>query len=256
MNYAETAKEIRKTVLKMIFSAQVSHIGSNFSCIDILTVLYEKLDPKKDKLIISKGWVAASSYALGVRKGYLPQEAIDTFCDGQSKYIGLLEPLGVFGAEFAGGSMGMGTAAAVAYAWSKKQFNEPGRIVVLESDGGMQVGINWESLWFADQHKLNNLTLIIDKNNFQAMSTTEDILNMKRLYGKLKEFGCEVFQIDGHNFNEIELALSCNSEKPIAIIANTIKGKGWKRAENNNLFHYLHLSDEDYKEALNELNST
>ena len=257
VNHAEIAKEIRKTVLSMIYRAQVSHVGSNFSAIDILTVLYSKANFKKDKLIVSKGWIAASIYAFGVKYGLCPQEAIDTFCDGKSKYIGLIEPLGFFGAEFAGGSMGLGLSAAVGYALSKKLKGEEGTIFVLMSDGEMQCGTTWESALIAKQYKLSNLFVIVDFNYLQAMGKVEDILDIEPLRYKFSDFGWDAFETNGHDYELLENAIDQSqqyaTENPRIMIARTTKGKGVSFIENNNLYHYAKLTEEDYQKALKEL---
>ncbi len=270
MNYKEIAKEIRRTVLSMIHKAQVSHIGSNFSAIDIFTVLYSKADFKKDKLVVSKGWIAASIYAFGVKYGLCPQEAVDTFCDGKSKYIGLIEPLGFFGAEIAGGSMGLGLPGAVGLALGKKLKGEEGRVYVLMSDGELQCGTTWESALIAAHHKLNNLMVIVDYNGLQAMGRIEDILNLTNyeagryvfdleekeydLQKKFESFGWHVCKVPGHDYKLLEDRLKfMPTDGPKLVIANTIKGKGVSFMENQNLYHYKQLSDEEYKKAIEEL---
>lgn len=261
-DYSKIAKEARKKVLDMIYKAQSSHIGSNFSCIDILSVLYDIADVDKDlkenrdRVVISKGWVAAAIYYFLSEKGIIPKEDLETFCQPGSKYIGLVEP-NVRGVEAAGGSMGFGLPFGVGFALAKKTKKEKGKVFVLMGDGEVAIGTTWESALIAAHHKLNNLVLIIDANNLQAMGKVEDVLNIEPLKEKWSSFGWNVLEIDGHNFSEIEQALknACSTEeKPSAIIARTIKGKGVNFMENNNIYHYKVLSDEEYKKALQELN--
>lgn len=249
MDYKEIARQARIKVLDLIYRAQTSHVGSNFSAIDILTVLFEKMDLDKDRFILSAGWKAASLYYFLWRKGRITEKELNSYCMPNSKWIGLAEPVHK-DIIYAGGSMSQGLAAGCALAWSKKKRNQDGKVYVLESDGGMQAGITWEAAWFADQHKLNNLVLIIDKNGFQAMKETDKILSMKRLKQKLQAFGWRVFEINGHDYKEIETALNVNSGTPFCVIANTIKGKGIPMWENNNLWHYAQIKDEDYQYAL------
>ena len=138
--YKKIANDARKKVLEMIYRAQSSHIGSNFSCIDILSVLFGRMDLKKDKFIASKGWVAASVYYFLAQKGVIPAADLERYCQpGEEEYIGLVEPRGVFGMEFAGGSMGYGLPAGVGFALAKKLNREEGNIHVLMSDGEMQI---------------------------------------------------------------------------------------------------------------------
>ena len=260
-DYKKIATEVRKTVLRMIYEAQTSHIGSNFSCVDILTVLYsiahvdKDLKEDRDRIVISKGWVAATIYVLLAEKGIIPKEDLETYCKEGSAYIGLVEP-SVRGIEAAGGSMGFGLPFGVGFALAKKLKKEQGKVFVLLSDGEMQIGTTWESALIAAHHKLNNLFVIVDANELQAMGKVKDILNIDPLVDKWKAFGWEVRVIDGHNFKEIEKSLTdspLHKEKPIIIIAKTIKGKGVSFMEGDNVYHYKQLSDSEYKRAISEL---
>src|SRR3989344_673159 len=139
-NYKKIATEARKTVLTMVYKAQSSHEGSNLSSIDILTVLFDKMDVKRDKFIASKGWVAASVYYFLAQRGIIPKEDLERYWKpGEEKYIGLVEPHGVFGLEFASGSMGFGLPAGVGFALAKKMDKDSGKVHVLMSDGEMQI---------------------------------------------------------------------------------------------------------------------
>ena len=260
-NYKKIANEARKTVLRLIFEAQSSHLGSNFSAIDILAVLYnianldKDLKDDRDRIVISKGWVAASAYYFLAKKGVISESDLETYCKKDSKYIGLLEPT-VRGIEAAGGSMGFGLPFGVGFSIAKKIKKEKGKSFVLMSDGEMQIGTTWESALIASHHGLDNLFVVVDKNDLQAMGKVENILNIEPLAGKWREFGWEVREIDGHNFEEIETALTTPSDKkkPVIIIAKTIKGKGVSFLERNNLYHYKAPSEEEYIKALSELN--
>ena len=262
INYKKIANETRKTVLRLIYQAQSSHIGSNFSCVDILVVLYnianidKDLKEDRDRIVISKGWVAATVYVLLAEKGIIPKEDLETYYQDGSPYIGLLEPT-VRGVEAAGGSMGMGLPFGIGFALAKKIKREAGRIFVLMSDGEMDCGTTWESALIAAHHKLDNLYVVIDANNLQAMGRVDEILNIEPLKNKWESFGWEVKEIDGHNYEQIEKALtepSIKQKKPVVVIARTIKGKGVSFMENNNLYHYKMLSEDEYQRALEELN--
>src|SRR3989344_1116289 len=149
-DYQTIARAARKRVLEMVYKAQSSHIGSNFSSIDILAVLFEKMDMKKDKFIASKGWVAASVYYFLAEKGIIPKEDLERYClPDEKEYIGLVEPHHKFGLEFAGGSMGYGLPGGVGFALAKKLNNESGKIHVLMSDGEMKIGTTWEVILIA-----------------------------------------------------------------------------------------------------------
>ncbi len=254
-NYSEIAKNARLKTLEMIYKAQTSHIGSNFSCVDIAAVLYENSDLSKDKIIWSKGWAAATAYYFLAEKGVIPKEDLDSFCQGDSKYIGLVEP-SVKGIDFAGGSMGMGLPAGTGFALAKKLKKEEGQIFVIMSDGEMQIGMTWESAMIANHHNLNNLIVIVDCNQFQAMGKTNEILNIEPLAEKWQSFGWDVKAIDGHDFQEIEKAIKTKNQKPLVIIAKTTKGKGVSFMEENNMYHYKQISEDEHNRALEELQNS
>lgn len=247
--YKQKANDARLKVLDMIFKGQSSHIGSNFSCIDILTVLFEKIDLKKDKIVFSKGWVAASAYYFLSKKGLIESSDLDTFCQEGSPLIGLVEP-NIPGIEAAGGSMGYGLPFAVGFALAKKLKGEEGKVYVLMSDGEMAIGTTWESALIATKHKLDNLVILIDSNGYQAMGKVEDVLPSNFPYDTGK-----TNNVDGHDYDEIERALTVvgSTDKPCFINFHTIKGKGVSFMENNNLYHYKNLTQEEYDNAKKEL---
>lgn len=242
----EKARLARLKVLDMVYKAQSSHLGSNFSCIDILTLIFEKAELPADKVIVSKGWVAASVYYFLAQKGVIPEADLERFCgETEEQYIGLLEPT-VEGVHFAGGSMGYGLPAAVGFALAKKMRGEDGTIYCLLSDGEVQIGTFWESMLLATQHKLDNLVVIVDNNGLQAMGHTDDILRIKLPFNSVP--------VDGHDFEEMERVISNqNFGMPTLIDAITVKGKGVRFMEGNNLFHYKAPNQAEYEEALGEL---
>lgn len=255
-DYKAIATAARKKVLGMIFKAQSSHIGSNFSSIDILAVLFEKMDRGKDKFIASKGWVAAAVYYFLAEKGIIPKEHLERYCLPEEKeYIGLVEPHHKFGLEFAGGSMGYGLPAGVGFALAKKLNNDSGKIHILMSDGEMQIGTTWEAILIAKQHNLANLVAWIDNNKLQAMGPTEEIVNIEPLDRRVEAFGWAVQRINGHDYAAMESALqNLSIDKPNMVICDTIKGKGVSFMENENLYHYKMLSNEEFENAAKELN--
>jgi len=254
-NYKKIATEARKKVLELIYKTQTSHIGSNFSCIDLLTVIFEKADLDKNKIILSKGWAAASLYYFLWRKGRITKEELNSYCQPGSKFIGLAEPI-IPEIPAAGGSMGFGLPFGVGFALAKKIKKEEGKIYVLMSDGEMQIGITWESALIGAHHKLDNLVVMVDFNGLQAMGKVKEILNIEPLKDKWEAFGWEVREIDGHNFEEIEKALtaSVREGKPTVVIAHTKKGSGGESAcnifEDKIEWHYRHVDEKTYKLAL------
>jgi transketolase len=248
MNYKDEAKKARIKVLEMVWKAQSSHIGSNFSVIDIFTVLFDKVDFTTDHVILSAGWKAASFYYFLAQKGVIPEADLDTYCQEGSKYIGLTEP-GIPGVLFAGGSMGMGLPAAVGFALSKKLKKEEGTVYCVMSDGEVAIGTTWEALLIARQHELTNLVILIDQNGFQAMGKTENIL--------FSGDGIENVHVDGHKHEDIAYWLNNAKDRiysPTVIACKTIKGKGVSFMENDNSWHYRNIPDDLYQKALIELN--
>jgi transketolase len=260
--YKEIARLARIKTISMIYVAQTSHVGSCLSVIDILAVLYmgvvknldKDLKQERDRVVLSKGWAAASLYYFLAEKGVIPTEDLETYCMPGSKYIGLAEPF-VRGVEAAGGAMGHGLPMATGMAFGAKRAEEEWHTYVVMSDGEMDSGTTWESALFAAHHKLDNLTVIIDYNKWQAIGRTNEVLNLEPLGNKWKAFGWEVLEIDGHNYQEIEQALNHRANgKPVAIIAHTVKGSGGDTAcdifEDKLEWHYRNIDETTYKEAI------
>ena len=251
--YKEKARQARLKVLEMIFEAQTSHIASNLSCVDILTVLFDKIDLDKDKFILSAGWKAATLYYFLFTKGKITEKELFSYCKSGSKFIGLAEPI-IPEIPFSGGSMQMGMPASIGFALALKLEKKEGTIHCLISDGELQGGMIWESALLANQYKLNNLIVWIDYNELQAMGRTSDILTVEPLRDKWLAFGWNVFEIDGHNFEAIEHVIGAGHlASPTIVIAHTIKGKGVSFMENQNIYHYKAPSKEEYKLAMEEL---
>ncbi len=259
INYKEKAREARLKVLEMIHLAGTSHIGSNFSCMDIMTVIFSKINLDKhlkenrDRFVLSKGWVAASLYFFLSEKGVIPKKDLEEYCIGDSKYIGLAEPE-IRGVEVAGGAMGHGLPNAVGMALAAKRGGEKWKTYVLLSDGELDCGTTWECAAIAAHNKLDNLIVIVDSNGFQAMGTKEEVLNMEPLPDKWKAFNWNVVEIDGHDLKQIEKALVNKKKgKPLVVIARTIKGKGVSFFERKLEWHYKNVDKENYEKARAEL---
>ena len=248
-NYAQIALESRKKVLELVYKAGTSHIGSLMGCADIMAVLMEKVDFDKDKFVACKSWVAALLYYHLWRKGRITLEELDSYCIGDSKFVGLVEPV-TKDIPFGIGSMGMGFPAAVGFALSKKLKGEEGTVYCLMSDGELNCGTTWEASLIAAHHKLDNLVVVIEMNGFQAMGKTEDVL---RSY--FPERGWVVTEVDGHDYDALERKSLFHKGfgQPHVILAKTTKGKGVSFMENNNLWHYAQVKDGDYKKAMDEL---
>ena len=258
------AARIRRQTLEMITRAGAGHIGSNFSIVDILTVLYNnalKTDskhpqwPLRDRFILSKGHACASLYAILAEKDFFPKSWLDKFYLEGGLLAGHATHT-VPGVEVSTGALGHGLPIACGMALCAKLDRKKWRVFCLISDGELDEGSVWEALLFAPHHKLDNLTLIIDYNKIQALGNTNEVLNLEPLQKKLTAFNWKVREIDGHNFNEIKQTLTSvpfKDDSPSCIIANTIKGKGVSFMENKLEWHYRCPDETELSKAIQEL---
>lgn len=260
----ELAKKIRVISLKMIHYSGSGHIGSILSMADILAYLYEnvmKYKPsnpnweERDIFILSKGHATAGLYIVLAEKGFFPKEWLARYHVDKGKLSGHASHY-VPGIEVSTGSLGHGLPIGIGYAIHFKKNNKKNKVFVLLGDGELNEGSNFEALLFAPHHNLDNLKIIIDSNKIQAMGRCENVLNMEPLAQKILDFGWEVIEINGHNFEEIEKAFNKilkESGKPSCIIVNTIKGKGVSFLENTVESHYYKVTEELLKKAYKEL---
>ena len=261
---------VRCNILKMIHAAKSGHPGGSLSCVEILSVLYNKImfvpkewkkSPefaKRDRFILSKGHASAALYSVLAQKGFFPIDELLTFrklgtrLQGHPSTRTELE-----GIEVSTGSLGQGLSMATGVALALKLNNNPASVFVLLGDGEMQEGSVWEALMSAAHKKLDNLIIVIDKNKLQIDGNTDDVKSLEPLDKKLEAFGWEAKEVDGHNEIDLENAFieAKKSTKPFAIIANTIKGKGVSFMENNAGWHGKAPNDDELKLALEELNA-
>lgn len=242
----------------MIHKAGSSHIGSNLSVIDIATVLYDvinidsELKPDRDRVIWSKGWAAATAYYFLADKGIIDDDTLATYGQPGSTMLGLVER-GCRGIEASTGSMGHGLPIGAGFALGARLAHAKWKTYVIMSDGEMNCGTTWESAALAAHHHLSNLVVIVDVNGLQAMGSTTEVLNMHPLKDKWEAFGWEVRTVDGHDHIEIKKALvypPLTPNKPLCILAETIKGKGVPFMEGLNLWHYKNIDAEAYQRAI------
>lgn len=264
---AEQAKIIRNLVLDMIFRAKSAHLGCSFSIVDILVALYFgeilRIDPTKpdwedrDRFILSKGHACVALYATLATKGFFPLNKLEQYgTDGST--IGDHNTLGSLpGIETTNGSLGHGLPIGIGMALAAKKDGRSSRIFVLVGDGELQEGSNWEALMFAGFHKIDNLVLIIDNNNLETLGNTNKILSLEPLDKKIESFGWIVKKIDGHSFRNMTEVLHFHlrpyDEKPLAIIADTTKGKGVSFMENDYIWHSQCPNQKEYELAKKEL---
>jgi transketolase len=256
------ARKARRDVLQMSYRGQAPHLGSSLSCVDLLTFLYHRYlhihspeDPTRDRFILSKGHAISALYALLAQRGFFPEQLLETFNLDGSALPEHPTPGCVPGIELATGSLGHGLSVGTGLALSAKIQGQSYRTVVLVSDGECNEGSTWEAALFAPKHHLTHLTVIVDYNKWQATGRTDDILELAPLADKWRAFGWHTLEIDGHSFEKIEQALLAPSpaQKPKAIVAHTIKGKGVSFMEDDNNWHYRIPSTEELAKAFLEL---
>lgn len=243
----QLAKQIRMHALNMVHDGKASHIGSALSIADILAVLYNSIlrhDSTKpdwaqrDRFILSKGHACVAVYAVLAECGYFPKEQLKTYGNDHSWLMNHISHK-VKGVEFSTGSLGHGLPYGVGKALAAKSKQENWNVYVLLSDGELDEGSNWEALMFAAHHRLTNLTVIIDYNKLQSLDTVSNTLTLEPLAQKLKAFGCDVKEVDGHNHKILSTILRVrNDTKPTVVIAHTTKGKGVSFMENSVEWHY------------------
>ena len=262
----ELCRQNRCNIIKAVYCAKSGHIGGGLSSVDILTVLYAKVMKKfpqwdksphhneRDRFVLSKGHASASLYAVLAQNGYFPEAELMTFRKLGSRLQGHPNTH-LPGVEVPTGSLGQGLSMACGIAIALKLDKNPAHVFTLLGDGELQEGSCWEAFMHAPHRGLNNLTVIIDRNNLQIDGQTDKIKNLNPLDKKFEAFNWDVKIIDGHNVEEIyeELEKSKKADKPTVIIANTTKGKGVSFMENNCGWHGKAPDDEDCKRALEEL---
>jgi transketolase len=246
------AKETRRNIIKMVYNAQSGHIGGALSAADILTVLYHKSMGKDDRFVLSKGHASAALYSVLSQCGEFPD--LMTYRKFGSKLQGH-PTLACPGVQVATGSLGQGLSIACGIAMALKLDKNPAKVFVLLGDGELQEGSVWEGFMHGAHRNLDNIIAIIDRNNLQIDGCTENIKSIGDLDAKLKAFGWETQEIDGHDLGAIYNALETAKKltKPSAIIANTIKGKGVSFMENNASWHGTAPKKEEYERAMEEL---
>jgi len=261
----EISTNVRKGILSLVYNTKGPHLGSAFSCVEVLVALYWRFlnvsskypdGPNRDKFIFSKGHASPALYAVLHEAGFLTDNDIDGFAVNG----GIFEQhpnLDISrGVEVSTGSLGHGLSVGAGMALAAKRDNLTNRVCVLISDGELNEGSIWEAVLFSAHHKLSNLLLIIDYNKMQALGFTKDTLELDPLRAKFEAFGWACSEVDGHHLSSIIEALDrfpFNSEKPSVVIAHTVKGKGVSFMENSLHWHYSCPNENECSLAFDEL---
>ena len=264
----ESAKNVRRNIIKMIHNAKSGHPGGSLSGADILTVLYQKClnipsdwekSPNfenRDRFILSKGHASPLLYSILAEHKLIDENELMTFRKLNSRLQGHPSRIyNVQGVEVSTGSLGQGLSLACGIAMGLKLDKKPANVIVYLGDGELQEGSCWEAFMQAAHRNLDNMIAIVDRNMLQIDGSTEKVMALGDVGVKLRAFGWDVIEINGHDFNEIYNAveLGKKSSKPFAIVAHTIKGKGVSFMENQAGWHGKAPNDEQLAQALEEL---
>ena len=266
-NIKNFATNVRKNILDMAVCAGASsaHFGGALSITEIISILFshqmkiDRKDPKweeRDRFILSKGHACLAYYAALCEVGYISKEELKTFEKNDTNLLGHPVINRNLGIDFSNGSLGMGLSLGIGVAISSKKKKKDFNVYVIIGDGECNEGSVWEAAMAAPNYNLNNLYAIIDKNNFQQTGSNKEIMNVESLKDKWSSFGWHTAELDGHNIQELYnfFENSKQIQKPKALIANTVKGKGFSFSENNNDWHHSVLTKSFFEKALNELN--
>ncbi len=259
----KTAARIRMSALEMVYRSQSGHLGGSFSAADIIAALYfykmrvrpeEPRWPDRDRFVLSKGHAAPALYAALAMRGFFdPAECgrlrrPDSFLQGATSF---LTP----GVDMTSGPLGQGLSAAVGIACAAKIQKKPYRTYVIIGDGESQEGAIWEGMMEGSRFKLDNLTCFLDKNGVQMNGTTDEIMPVGDPAAKARAFGWEVREIDGNSMEEIVAVLDEERvpDKPLFVVAHTVKGKGVSFMEGDYHWHGKAPNEAEYALAMEEL---
>jgi transketolase len=246
----ERSKHLRRLIVRALDGGGRGHIGSSMSLVEIMRVLYDDvlryrpLEPKwheRDRMILSKGHGCLALYVLLADKGFIPVEALDTFCRRDSILGGHPEAAKIPGVEASTGSLGHGLSFGLGMALAARIERRDTRVFVVMGDGEINEGSVWEAALCAGKHRLTHLTAIIDYNKVQSAGPTREIQDLEPLTDKWRAFGFAVEEVDGHDvaaLSSLFRRLPLASDRPSAIICHTVKGKGLPFAEHDANWHH------------------
>ena len=261
----EFAHRIRLELLKELGARGFGHIGGSLSIVDVLAVLYSgemNIDPKRpdwddrDKLVMSKGHAGPALYAALALKGYFPLEWLATLNQPGTRLPSHCDRRLTPGVDMTTGSLGQGGSIAIGLAMAQKMNGKSSRVYLITGDGELNEGQIWEAAMFAPQHKLDNLTWMVDYNKKQLDGTTEEVLDLGDVGAKFREFGWHVQVINGNDVEAVAAALELarrETGKPSCIVLNTIKGAGVPCVECIALNHHIVVDETFVAQAVAEL---
>jgi transketolase len=259
------ARKARIELVRMFGEGKAHHYGGSLSCIDILAALYfykmnysiaNWQDSQRDRFIMGKGHSVPAQYIMLAMLGIIQFDELKTIKQFGSRLQGHPDINKTPGIEAPTGSLGQGLSFANGIALAARFDNRKFRLYVMLGDGELQEGQIWESLMTTNHYKLSNITIIVDRNKYQSQGSIDDLMSIEPLDEKFRSFGWHTSRVDGHDMRAICTALDevDSIDKPCAIIADTIKGKGVSFLENTYKYHNYSLNHEEFERAMRELN--
>jgi transketolase len=261
---AAVANDLRRLVITTLCHTQAGHPGGSLSAAEILTGLFfsvMRIDPQhpdweeRDRFILSKGHAAPVYYAALTRRGYFPEEMLQTY-DELDSLLQAHPDMHCPGLDMSSGSLGQGLSVGLGMALGARLHGLPSRIFVLLGDGELQEGQVWEAAMAAPKFGLDNLVAIVDQNRIQLMGDTAQIMPIEPVSAKWRAFRWNVIEVDGHDAAAIVDACAAARQvkgQPTVVIARTVKGKGVSFMENTHLWHSATVTEDLQEKALAEL---
>jgi len=262
------AREIRRDIIRMTYTAAIGHPGGSLSVTDLLTaLLFHELRidpahpdaPERDRLVLSKGHAAPALYAALSLRGYLPREELLTLRQLGSRLQGHVDRNKLPFVEASTGCLGQGIGMAVGMALDARLAHRPSRVYAVLGDGECQAGPTWEALMAGGHYRLSNLVAILDRNGLETDGPTESIMGIEPIADKFRAFRYHTLEIDGHDFRQILGALAearRTTDGPTAIVARTVKGKGVSFMEGQHSFHGKAPNKAEAEKAMAELGTS
>lgn len=264
MNLRTISKNIRKEIIELYWIAEGGHFGGSLSIVEILSTLYFKvlhIDPNnpkwdnRDRLILSKGHACGALCVILSQRGFFPKEKLKNFNKLDSLFGVHPDMHKIPGVDMSTGSLGHGLPVAIGMALGARVCKKNFRVFVIAGDGELNEGSMWEAIAAANHYKLDNLTLIIDRNGLSMDGDTEKIMSLEPLEEKFKSFNWCARVINGHDLEALSVLdkVPFKKNKPSCLICKTIKGKGISFMEGNPEWHYGGLNEDKFKKALMEI---
>jgi transketolase len=254
MLQSDVLNQTRSRLLTMHHDSGVGHIGGNLSVLDSMMLVFHEFLKANDRFILSKGHAAGALYATLWSLSRLTDEDLKTFHKDNTLLAGHPPAQGIKDIAFATGSLGHGLSLAAGTALAWRLQNRSDHVFCITSDGEWQEGSTWEALIFAQHHRLNNLTVLVDHNGLQGFGSTHDVASMAPLWEKLSGFDVEVDVVDGHDLAALRTVLNKSSVKARVVVMKTVKGHGIEFMENKMQWHYLPMSSKEHEAALDSIN--